>query len=292
MKLKPILTALASVLTIGSVPGASAPTFISGVDPCPKGMKWERVEPLSDEFAGDSVDRSKWQIEPVASGWVWDGRPPGLFRAENVTVKDGKLRVTVGVLEKPLVIKRDTFTYQGGIVRALKPGHVGWYYECRMKANSTEMSSTFWLMTKGDTVKKLELDIQECVGKTTERTEAWAGNWDRIFHSNAIHRRNRYNPESKKLQAYLDLEEKNRSRYFVYGAWWKSPKEIRFYLDGKYIYSIHPEVAWDVPAFLHMAIETYDWNPVPEGGGMVASGTVEERTTKYDWIRTWKLVEQ
>ena len=42
------------------------------------------------------------------------------------------------------------------------------------------MSSTFWLMTKNDTAKKLELDIQECVGRTTDRTEAWGKDWDQI----------------------------------------------------------------------------------------------------------------
>lgn len=174
----------------------------------------------------------------------------------------------------------------------MHPGQVGWYYECRMKANATEMSSTFWLMTRNDTTKKLELDIQECVGVATEFAEDWASNWDQVFHSNAIHRRNKYNPEKKQLQGWLDLDEKNHSRYFVYGAWWKSPHEIRFYLDGKYVYSIHPEIEWDVPAYLQMAIETYDWNPLPEDGGKVASGTQEERSTKYDWIRTWKLVEE
>jgi hypothetical protein len=76
----------------------------------------------------------------------------------------------------------------------------------------------------------------------------------------------------------------------VYGAWWKSPEEIRFYLDGKYAYSIHPKVAWDVPAYIQMAIETYDWNPLPEDGGLVESGTWEQRTTQYEWVRTWKLV--
>ena len=35
-----------------------------------------------------------------------------------------------------------------------------------MKANRTEMSSTFWLITPLGVSPRLELDIQECVGKT------------------------------------------------------------------------------------------------------------------------------
>lgn len=75
----------------------------------------------------------------------------------------------------------------------------------------------------------------------------------------------------------------------MYGAWWKSVDEIQFFLNGKYAYSIHPEIAWDVPAYIQMAIETYDWNPIPDDGGLVEHGTRDERTTQYDWVRTWKL---
>lgn len=269
------------------------PTFVPGADPCPAGRTWAPVERLSDEFAGNTIDQKKWQTEPRGNGWGWQGRAPGIFQSKNVSVHDGSMQVRVGVLDEPIVYgTKYTFTYYGGIVRSIDPGQLGWYYECRMKANATEMSSTFWLMSKDDPIKKLELDIQECVGKTSELSDDWARNWDKIYHSNAIHRRNKHNPEDNQLQAYSDLSEKNCSRYFVYGAWWKSADEIRFYLDGQYMYSIHPEIGWDVPAYLHMAIETYDWNPVPEGGGMVAAGTPDERTTRYDWIRTWQLVDK
>lgn len=154
------------------------------------------------------------------------------------------------------------------------------------------MSSTFWLMTKETdktSEKKLELDIQECVGKVSPSAANWVNGWDKIFHSNAIHRTNSYNPTQVQIQGQSSLTEKNHSRYFTYAAWWKSPTEIRFYLDGEYKYSITPSVDWNVPAFYQMAIETYDWNPVPSDGGLVKAGSKEERTTRYDWIRTWKI---
>jgi len=265
------------------------PFFVAGQDPKPMGEVWIRVDKMSDDFEGPSLDVAKWQSEPVGNGWTWVGRPPALFRASNVTVQDGKMRVTVGKLDEPVVKRGKEFTHQEAIVRSLNPGQVGWYFECRMKANQTVMSSTFWLMTKGGTKKKLELDIQECVGRTTEKTEVWGKDWDQIFHSNAIHRTNRHNAKKVQLQAQMKPETKNSERYYVYGAWWKSSEEIRFYLDGEYAYSIHPEVEWDVPAYLQMAIETYSWNPIPDDGGLVESGTWEERTTQYDWVRTWRL---
>lgn len=268
------------------------PTFACGENPCPEGMRWAPVDAMSDEFDGRRVNLKKWQVDPVGNSFTWVGRPPGLFQAENISLADGNLCVKVDVLDEPVFGEEGKYTYSGGIVRSVMPGQAGWYYECRMKANATEMSSTFWMLTIGGPDEALELDIQECVGKITEQTHKWARNWDQIYHSNAIHWRYFSEPNEVKQQGFKSIEEKNCSRYFVYGAWWKSPDEIRFYLDGKYMYSIHPETKWDWPAYLHMAIETYDWNPIPDDGGRVASGTEEERTTKYDWVRTWKLIEE
>lgn len=288
---RPVSAALISLLAVLAAAQSiqAQPFFADGQDPQPDGSAWVPVDRMSDEFDGTSLDAAKWQSEPIGNGWIWDGRPPALFQAGNVSIEDGRMKVTVGKLAEPVRKKGKTFTHQGAIVRSRDLGHVGWYFECRMKANQTVMSSTFWLMAKNDHQKKLELDIQECVGRTTDKTEGWGKDWDRIFHSNAIHRTNRYNREKVQLQAHKMLETKNADRFYVYGAWWKSPQEIRFYLDGEYAYSIRPNIAWDVPAYIQMAIETYDWNPLPDNGGLVESGTREQRTTQYDWVRTWKL---
>ncbi len=126
-------------------------------------MAWQKVERLSDEFDGTALDHGRWQDEPEGNGWKWDGRPSGLFKRSNVTVEDGKRRVTVGKLDESVTTNGKTFTHQGAIVRSLSAGHAGWYFECKMKANSTVMSSTFWLMTKGNTRKKLECDIDVAI---------------------------------------------------------------------------------------------------------------------------------
>lgn len=255
-----------------------------------QGVQWEPVEEMTDEFEGRRVDEDKWQIEPKGNGWVWLGRPPGLFLADNVALDDGKLKVTVSKLDRPETINGNEFLYQGAIVRSHHPGEVGWFFECKMKANATEMSSTFWLMTKGHTIKKLEMDIQECVGTISDNADPWVNGWDRIFHSNLIHRQNQHNPESLQIQKGIKLDKENHKRFYTYGAWWKSEREVLFYLDGEHVYTLVPEVDWDVPAYLQMAIETYDWNPVPERGSMVERGSLEERQTQYEWVRTWRSV--
>ena len=269
--------------------GRAQPYFLPGEDPSPAGSEWIAVDNMSDDFEDGTIDLGKWQIEPKANGWGWIGRPPGLFRASNVSEAEGHLRVTVSELQRPREINGNTFKYQGAIVRSIHPGQPGWYFETRMKANATEMSSTFWLMTKKDSDKMLETDIQECVGRLSDMAEPWARNWDQIFHSNCIQRWTSTDPTRIQRQDSVPTETKNHERFYCYGAWWKSTGEVQFFLDGKYAYSILPSIEWDVPAFIQMAIETYDWNPVPEDGGLIASGTWEQRTTQYDWVRVWKL---
>ncbi len=265
------------------------PFFADGQkDPKPTGKTWTPVQNMSDEFDGNELDQTKWFGDPSVKEWGWLGRPPGLFKESSIAVEDGHMNVTVGVLDKPEIINGDEFRYHGAIIRSKHPGRVGDYFECRMKANHTEMSSTFWLITGEEVRPRLELDIQECVGKTSELTEKWGRHWNQIFHVNAIVH---FNDGRKRIQIQkgLKLETENWQRFYVYGAWWKSPHEIQFFLDGQYRFSLKPEHDWDVPAYLQMAIETYDWNPVPEDGGLIASAPLEQRKTRYDWVRTWRL---
>lgn len=266
----------------------TGPTFAEGQDPAPAGTRWVPVEAMSDEFDGVEIDHTKWQTEPLSNGWGWIGRAPGLFRAENVRLEDGEMRVTVGTLAEPETHHGERYTYEGAIVRSIAPGEPGMYFETRMRANATEMSSTFWLMTKDRRGMRQELDIQECVGRLSPHAKKWARTWDQIFHSNLI-RTETGKPGKTQFQESIGLPTKNHERFYVYAGWWKSTEEVQFFLNGEYAYSLHPDVAWDMPKYLQMAIETYDWNPVPEDGGLIASGTPEQRTTRYDWIRVWRL---
>ncbi|MGC6506195.1 MAG: family 16 glycosylhydrolase [Coraliomargaritaceae bacterium] len=246
---------------------------------------------LSDEFEGKGLDFSRWQTEPMTNGWGWLGRPPGLFMTDNVSVDSGTLKVVVSKLKEPVEIQGDRFVYKGAIVRSLEAVEPGMFIECRMKANAKEMSSTFWLMTKGGVPQSYEMDIQECIGVPSTEVEKWGQNWDRIFHSNLIHVDYSNDGARTQLQNQVSMEEPNYTEYHVYGAWWKSEREIQFFLNGEYAYSLYPEIDWNVPSYIHMAIETYSWNPVPDVGTKIEKGTLEERTTFYDWVRTWRIVE-
>ncbi|SHJ84758.1 Glycosyl hydrolases family 16 [Maribacter aquivivus] len=285
------------VTVIQDEPSINLPYFVNA-NPTPEGKKWTKVENMSDEFNGTTFDDDKWHRSPATDGFNWIGRPPGLFESDNVTVSDGNMNVTTEKFESPKMVNGIEFTHGGAIVRSKLKAQQGHYYESRMKANKTIMSSTFWISFQQNCntgpLRKLELDIQECVGRLTT-TAAWAADFDHIYASNTWRHERECDTEvtgSLQSPAKTVLEKKNNSRYFVYGCWWKSPTEILFYLDGQLTHTItNPPADFDLEGHLTMAIETYDWNPI-DSETIFETGSFDDLTTKYDWIRSWKLEDE
>lgn len=272
----------------------SQPYFTEG-NPTPEGKSWVKIEALSDEFNAEEFDDNKWHRNPATDPFGWYGRAPALFESDNVSVKNGMLHVEVEKFDTPKSVNGKSWTHGGAILRSREKAKHGYYYETKMKANSTVMSSTFWIAflqnCNNGPKRKLELDIQECVGRVTEKTHSWAKEWSNIYHSNTWrHKRNCDVETSVNAPAKKILNEKNHSRFFVYGCWWKSPTEILFFLDGAFVYKITPPTDFDLEGHITMAIETYDWNPI-NGDTLFSNGTEDELTTKYDWVRVWKLDE-
>ena len=267
-----------------------SPYFQEGEDPRPEDSKWKLVKSMSDEFNGKKVNSKKWQI----SGQGWIGRPPGLFQAENIRVEEGRLQITTKKLKDSIIKGGKTFTYGGGYVGSYAAMKYG-YYECRMKANKTFMSSTFWLINdrenaQGCDQRTTELDIQECFGEVTS-DQAFAVGFDERMNSNT---HSRDIPEGcdyikDRAPATAPTNGKVYEDYHVYAVWWKSKDEILFFLDGKFQSQVKPPANFDLDMHLRMVVETYNWNPVPADGGMNMSA--EDRTTNYDWVRAWRLVQ-
>jgi len=268
-----------------------SPFFEAGEDPKPQTSQWKLVKGMSDEFDGNKVDEEKWQI----SGQGWIGRAPGLFVSDNITVAAGNLQITTNKLQEPVERHGKTFTHGGGYVGSYEGMTYG-YYECRLKANKTFMSSTFWLIndkkdSEGCEIRTTELDIQECVGQVTsdkEFAKKMVNHMNSNTHSRDI-------PEgcdvpSGTLGAKEPLNHMAFDEYHVYGVWWKNKDEVLFFLDGKLHATVKPVANFDIPMHLRMVVETYNWNPVPLDGGM--TGSKVDRTTFYDWVRTWELIHE
>ncbi len=256
----------------------------------PNGKKWEKVEALSDEFNGNSLNTSKWAIN--VSTWI--GRPPGIFKQNAVKVNDGKLQFTAYKLSSSETVNGNVYTHAGALVRSLKNQTYG-YYECRMKANKTFMSSTFWLINKrnegsGCDVRVTELDITETVGVNSNGAN-WVNTTINSMNSNTHSRGTVCNNTPVGQEGgKASLGEPSWKGYHTYGAWWKNKDEVLFYLDGKFVYKIKPPANFNLPMYLRLVTETYDWNP-PKAGQDGMNDSAENRTTYYDWVRTYKLVD-
>lgn len=265
--------------------------FFTEINPAPTSKKWTKVEALSDEFTATDLDEVKWKNTDPAQ---WIGRAPGLFKKNTVSQSDGNLKLTADLLPAPEVVNGNTYTHAGSYITSNTTAQVGYFMECRMKASKTFMSSTFWLINKrnegtGCDVRTTELDIQECVGQVTG-TATWTQTTDQQMGSN-LHSRSTSCPETPtgSVGGNTSLSDKASAAYHVYGAWWKSPTEVEFYLDGKKVRTVVPVANFNLGMYMKMVVETYDWNPVPVGGGM--NGSAQDRTTYYDWVRTWKLID-
>ncbi|MEM9847166.1 MAG: family 16 glycosylhydrolase [Bacteroidota bacterium] len=272
---------------------SNQPFFQKDSDPTPEGKKWVKIEAMSDEFNGKTLDTKKWKNTDPQK---WIGRPPAMFKEDAVRLEDGQLKITNYLLATAEKAKGDTFTHASGLVRS-KAGHIYGYYECKMKASKTFMSSTFWLINypagEGCERRVTELDIQECVGEVTN-TDDWASVFDRHMNSNTHHRYGKKDlagcPPRNSNKNDVSVSGKVYDDFHVYGAWWKNEREAFFYLDGVFQYKIDLPSDFNLPMYLNMVTETYNWNPVPAGNGM--SGTEAERTTSYEWVRAWELVEK
>ncbi len=267
-----------------------SPYFLEGQAPDTGKKEWKLNKSMSDEFDGKRINESKWK---TSGGWI--GRAPGLFQEENISQKDGNLQILAKKLPKAILKGNKTFNYGGGKVESYTGATYG-YYEAKMKANQTFMSSTFWLINnrrgaEGCNRRTTELDIQECFGKTTtdkKFTQKFNTRMNANLHSRDIPEGCNYKKDRSPTKGIIE-NGTVYDDYHVYGCWWKSKDEVWFYLDGKLVNKVTPPADFDLEMTLRMVVETYDWNPAPTKGNGGMNLPKKDRTTYYDWVRSWKL---
>ncbi|NJB83524.1 family 16 glycosylhydrolase [Wenyingzhuangia aestuarii] len=273
----------------------------SGPPEPPIGKRWVMNPDFSDEFNGDKLDASKWyDYHPK-----WKGREPGLFLASQVSVKNGYMQIKGEKLKKDTIVKaygRElTFNIAGGAVVSKKAAFLG-YYECRVKAAATTMSTTFWFSTDG--VEKgpngcdkygQEWDIQECIGRSGD----FLGNhFANGMNSNGHFWYTDCNKKKHDLRApavkfhHNELASKD---FHVYGGWWKNEKQASFYYDDREpkhmkFYDQVVGKPFNRPMYMRMVSETYPfpWIELPTDKEL-ADPT--KNTVYYDWVRGYDLVD-
>ncbi len=286
----------------------------------PINQRWVLNEQFSDEFNGETLDKNKWyDVHPD-----WMGREPGLFESKNVRVKDGCLELHGEKMSQPKVIHRNGHDYHfniscAAVVSRTQQASYG-YYECRMKANKTTLSSTFWMSSRGKdgTFPTLnnqpsvypsghfsqELDICETIGRGGDFQ---GDDFSKGMNCNVHYW---YTPNGEKTADIrakeVQIERKDHqglSREFnIVGCWWVNNKMGKFYLNNKQEHTIQFRGAlgqkYENQPFLfnksmgiNMVVEAYPqpWVELPTDEELSQSTL---NTTYYDWVRVYKLVDK
>lgn len=298
-KLKYILT-LTLFISLGIFNELIAQVTYGPPEP-PMGKRWILNEDFSDEFNGTELDSEKWfDYHPK-----WKGREPGIFLPSQVSVKDGFLQIKGEKLKKDTIVKaygrEFKFNIAGGAVVSKKAAFLG-YYETRVKAAATTMSTTFWFSTvknfngpNGCDSYSLEWDIHESIGRSGE----FKGN----FFANGMNSNGHFwytdcegiKHDLRAPSVKFTNKDVSSKDFHVYGGWWKdentaisyydkrAPKQIKFY--DKILAK-----PFNQPMRMRLVSETYPfpWIELPTDEELADPN---KNTVYYDWVRGYQLVD-
>src|SRR5512138_3624436 len=101
---------------------------------------WVKFEPMWDEFSGPGLDANKWIL---GMSW-WRGRQPAWFNPKNVTVRDGRLNLTMRKEPTPKELESHGYhDYSSAALHTRARSSYG-YYEVKARAMDSAGSSAFW----------------------------------------------------------------------------------------------------------------------------------------------------
>ena len=271
----------------------------------PRGFKWVRNWAFSDEFNGNQLNQKKWNnFHP----W-WNGRYPGMFSRDTVSVGGGMLRIRNGINEQKTK-QRGHLVYKTGAVTSKNKNAPHGYYEVRMKASSIMMGSAMFLanMKKPLNGSKCvsysqELDVIETVGGQNYRK--WFSNYalsNHMMNSNT-HYRHMNKCKGWKREKYETtgahkkwLKSRTCDGFHTYGAWWKNAHQVTFYADDQknadvwFKNNIDKTNPFDRGMMLVMCTETYESAKPYPSRQQLRNNRIN--TTYFDWVRAWRLVRK
>lgn len=306
MKLTNLTIAVTTAILLPAIANAKPP------EPEP-GKRWVLNNAYSDEFNGNSLDKTKWRDKHR----TWKGRPPAMFEPATVSVKNGSMQIKNQMMKKP----NAKYSIAGGAVQSLNPTAYHGYYESKFKASRLNMSTTFWLSShKGYPLEgknhlgqscdfdnwSMELDIVEAVGGVIDKafganfrtgmqynTHVWYRGCDKKVKGKQRFSKGANVAEGDGTQAFnnkLPKGEEVWQNFNTYAAWWKNENEVKFYLNDGFAGHIDVDTTlmekpYSQPMQMQLLTETYDWGrplPTPE---QLANDAIN--TSYYDWVRSY-----
>ena len=261
------------------------------IDP-PKGKRWVFDPDMSDEFDDDCVDRRKWEI----NNKNWNGRQPGWFKDENVSVFQGKgtnslyLR-TQEEKHTPANLRKYGYeNFSTAFVRTNKVRKYG-YFEIVCRLMDSRVSSAFWFSNPKRNLWT-ELDVFEYSTSNTKRFLPKKGqntHYRQVFATNChIHR----HPDRRLVKynspKWYDLRFDLSSKRIKVGFNWQEDK-IQWYFNGVLV---REEENKHFHQALHLQLdsETFpSWFGVPDHG---PGNNNLPNHFRIMYVRSWYLEDE
>lgn len=185
-------------------------------------LKWE------DQFDGDSLNRSDWNVELHEPGWVNNELQAYVDSSNNIYIEDGKLVL------KPVETKdlNGNVSYTSGRVNTQnKHDYKYGLFEARVKVPKGQgFLPAFWMMPTNENLygqwpRCGEIDIMEVLGNKVDTS------YGTIHYGN---------PHSESQGSHILETGSFAEEYHVFNLEWE-PGKISWYVDGKLI---HTESDW------------------------------------------------
>ena len=253
----------------------------------------------SDEFDGDSLDKSKWGFP-----W-WETERKGGYQHEDlVSVKDGNLVITTAYYDEPLEnyyydnwhdrINFDDYKegwYTGCIETRGKYEFCYGYFECRcILPKSSGMWSAFWMMNSGvSNVDGSGQDGTEVdVFESMYYKDKWWGAGDAIV--TGIHY-DGYGEDHKGDTIGKWFANNPYEEYNTYGVEWNENEYI-FYINGVETGRLSTGGVSQNPEYLILSCEVAGANGIADadrnGVGKMSMDTDETAEFIVDYVRVYK----
>jgi hypothetical protein len=229
---------------------------------------WVPYQPMSDEFEAGSLDTNKW----VRNMEWWKGRPPALFKAENVTVSGGQLHLTLRKEPLPEPFPASGYhDYSSAAVHTKDRTCYG-YFEVKAQPMNSAGSSSFWFQQDSVPDWATEIDVFEIGGKAPQHENKYHMN----LHVFATPKERRHWSIGKDWDAPWKLAQD----FHVYGLEWDKD-DIKYYVDGVLVRQVQ-NTHWHQPLYLIFDSETMpDWFGMPDDQDLPSTFSIE-------YVRAWK----
>lgn len=263
-------------------------------------QNWQLVDDFSDNFsyvAKNAEFYSKWHDNHIRG---WKGPGATYFSAAHSELVNGQLVLSASSVPESAqgkVVDYGDFkskkTIYTGFVTAKKNIEYPIFVEANMKISGLALASNFWMLSDDD---KYEIDVTETYGDTKHNSKQMATNYH-IFKRDSV--TNNYLEDYGHKPKHYETDDKAllNQEFHRFGFYWKDPKHMEFYLDGKLVRTLSSETDltdpdghfFDRPMRLIFDMEDHVWRARKGITPNQAQLDDPNKNKMYvDWIRAYQ----